>query len=120
VKEHFVKAAEGIITDGSAPNTRLDKMAAERGIKHGLSGDLHHDQAKADRKTNGKKRKLEDMSTGKHMRRDNAPKRIKGSAPQQHVSIVKAADLSSLDDRSESDSECDSSDSDIEPQPEPK
>jgi exosome complex protein LRP1 len=95
VKEYFgkIKAAEGISVDGNASGARLDKTAADRVVKAGLSGNVRHDQARLARETAGAKRRLEDMGAGKHMRFDDAPKKVKGSVPQQQVRVVKFDDI---------------------------
>jgi exosome complex protein LRP1 len=104
VKEYFgkIKAAEGISVDGNASGARLDKTAADRVIKAGLSGNARHDQARLARETAGAKRRLEDMGAGKHMRFDDAPKKAKAAAPQQQVRVVKFDDI---DDSSSSSSD---------------
>jgi exosome complex protein LRP1 len=93
VREYFakIKAAEELGADGDkTAGARLDKDAAERMVKHGLSGNARHDQARHVRETTGAKQKLEKMGVGRHTRLDDAPDKTKSSAQQKSVIVVKA------------------------------
>jgi exosome complex protein LRP1 len=97
VKEYFakIKAAEEITLKGdNKPGARLDKHAAERVIKHGLSGNARHDRARQVRETTGAKRKLEKVGVGKHTRLDD---KGKSSAQQGSIPVVKANDIDTSD-----------------------
>ncbi|KAF2723675.1 hypothetical protein K431DRAFT_282773 [Polychaeton citri CBS 116435] len=81
VKEYFgkIKSAE---TTGSRPNARLDKDAAARFVRAGLSGNDRYDierRERVEKEKAGAKRKLEEIATGTHTRFDGAARRIKAA-----------------------------------------
>ncbi|KXT13734.1 hypothetical protein AC579_10061 [Pseudocercospora musae] len=98
VKEYFnkIKSVEAV---ASGPSARLDTNAAGRFIKAGLSGNAKYDadrKGMQERERASAKRKLEEISVGKHTRFDGMAKRIK--AQEESVSVVKASDVDSEDD----------------------
>ncbi|KXT04758.1 hypothetical protein AC578_9712 [Pseudocercospora eumusae] len=97
VKEYFnkIKNVEAV---ASGPSARLDTDAAGRFIKAGLSGNAKYDadrKERQERERAGAKRKLEEISVGKHTRFDGIAKRIK--AQEETVNVVKASDVDSED-----------------------
>lgn len=81
VKEYFskIKTAENAGA-GSKRNVSLDKEAAGRFIKAGLSGNEKYDRERAEQKEKekaGAKRKLEEMNVGTHTRFDGTAKKVK-------------------------------------------
>nr|POE90191.1 exosome complex protein [Quercus suber] len=89
VKEYFakVKLAE---TGPAKRTTALDKDAAGRFIKAGLSGNDRYDRERSERKDReraGAKRRLEDMQgVGSHIRFDGTAKRIRASEEGERAS----------------------------------
>ncbi|KAF7189101.1 Nuclear nucleic acid-binding protein C1D [Pseudocercospora fuligena] len=97
VKEYFnkIKNVEAV---ASGPSARLDTNVAGRFIKAGLSGNAKYDadrKERQERERSGAKRKLEELSVGKHTRFDGMAKRIK--AQEETVNVVKACDVDSED-----------------------
>ncbi|KAM3421976.1 Exosome complex protein [Cercospora zeina] len=98
VKEYFnkIKTAEAA---GVGSKNKLDKDAAGRFIKAGLSGNEKYDKERKERQERdkaGAKRKLENMSMGTHTRFDGAAKRIR-SQEGETVGVAKASDVEESD-----------------------
>lgn len=99
VKEYFakIKTAEEIGAGGSTRKVGLDKGAAGRFIKAGLSGNEKYDAQRAEireREKAGAKRKLESMGVGMHTRFDGSAKKIKAEEEKGgEVKVVKAEDV---------------------------
>ena len=94
VKSYFSKIqnAEG---QGTENQKRVDKEAAGRFIKHGLAGNDRYDRERAEMREKeraGAKRKLEEVSVGKHTRFDGAAKRIKTAEREEKIRVVRAED----------------------------
>ncbi|CAK1358881.1 Nuclear nucleic acid-binding protein [Cercospora beticola] len=98
VKEYFnkIKTAEAA---GVGSKNKLDKDAAGRFIKAGLSGNDRYDRERKerqDRERAGAKRKLENIAVGTHTRFDGAAKRIR-SQEGETVGVVKANEVEESD-----------------------
>lgn len=98
VKEYFNKI-KGVEAVASGPSAKIDAGAAGRFIKAGLSGNAKYDADRRDRQARekaGAKRKLEEMSIGKHTRFDGVAKRIK-ALEEDTIKVVRASDVDSED-----------------------
>lgn len=107
VKEYFGKitAAENIGAGGGARG-RLDKEAAGRFVKAGLSGNDRYDAERKEREGReraGAKRKLEAMGT--HTRFEEAPVKKTKAGEGESVSVVRAEDLDEDDEEGQADAE---------------
>ncbi|KAI5364743.1 Putative exosome-associated factor Rrp47/DNA strand repair C1D [Septoria linicola] len=94
VKEYFNKIGTAE-TAGVGSKNRIDKDAAGRFIKAGLSGNDKYDadrKERQEREKAGAKRKLENMSTGTHTRFDGAAKRTKAQEGET-IRVVKASEV---------------------------